>query len=151
MSSICAVAFVFIGASIFTMLTCKTCSPFIDYEKSLDVEQLEVYKQVVLERQKIYLHGLCLGAILAFCYLYFTGQSINPLTNSCIFVAIALFTQYCYYMLYPKSEYMVTLMKNKDQLQKWQNVNKHMQYRYHLGMVFGVIGYFLLSYGLQQK
>lgn len=151
MSLFCAVAFLFIGASVLTMITCKTCSPFIEYERSLDEEQHAVYKQVVNERQKIYLHGLCLGALLAFGYLYFTGQSMNPLTNSCIFVAIALFTQYCYYMLYPKSEYMVTLMRNKDQLQKWQNVYKHMQYRYHVGMVLGVVGYFLLSYGLQQK
>lgn len=147
--SFCVIAAIFIGASIYTMLTCKSCSPFLEYQQSLDAEQAQVYKNVVEERQHIYLTGLVLGTLLSFVYLYVNNLGLNPITNSCVFVSIALFTQYLYYVLYPKTHHMVTMMKDKSQLKKWHAVYKHMQYRYHLGMVLGLIGYFLLSYGLQ--
>jgi len=53
-----------------------------------------------------------------------------------------------YYMLYPKSAYMVNNLENKDQSSKWLAVYKTMQYKYHVGMILGLVGYFLLSYGL---
>jgi len=146
----CLVATVFVVASIYTMLTCKTCSPFIDYEQSLNPAQLAVYKQVVKERENIYLIGLVIGILFSFAYLYMNNLGLNPLNNSCIFVSIALTTQYLVYMLYPKTNYMVTLMENKDQLNKWLAVYKHMQYKYHIGMVLGFVGFFLFSYGVQQ-
>ena len=146
--SFCVVAAIFLGASIYTMITCNKCSPFIEYEQSLNPEQKVLYKQIVEERQKIYLTGLVLGTILAFAYLYFNKLDLNPLKNSCIFVAIALITQYMYYMLYPKSAYMVNNLENKDQSSKWLAVYKTMQYKYHIGMILGLVGYFLLSYGL---
>jgi len=144
----CVVAAIFLGASIYTIITCKQCSPFIEYEKSLNSEQKVLYTQIVEERQKIYLTGLILGTILAFAYLYFNKLDLNPLKHSCIFVAIALVTQYMYYMLYPKSAYMVNNLENKDQSSKWLAVYKTMQYKYHVGMILGLVGYFLLSYGL---
>lgn len=147
----CLVATIFVTASVYTMISCKTCSPFVEYEKSLNAEQLQVYHQVVKERQNIYLIGLVIGTLVAFIYLYTNGLGLNPLNNSCVFVAIALAIQYIVYTLYPKTNYMVTLMKNEDQLQKWLAVYKHMQTKYHIGMVLGCVGYFLFAYGIQQK
>jgi|LakMenEpi03Aug12_release.lakeMendotaPanAssembly.Ray.scaffolds.fasta_scaffold513082_2 hypothetical protein len=149
--SYCAVAAIFIGASIYTMMTCKKCSPFLEFETSLTPQQKHMHSQIIKERERIYLSGLILGTLLAFVYLYGYGLSMNPLKSSCVFVAIALATQYIYYMLAPKSQYMVTEMNNKDQLEKWLAVYKHMQYRYHFGMVLGLIGYFLFAYGFQLK
>ena len=64
--SFCVIAAIFIGASIYTMITCKSCSPFVEYEQSLNEEQKQIYMKVVEERQKIYLTGLVLGSFLAF-------------------------------------------------------------------------------------
>jgi uncharacterized protein YacL len=147
--SFCVIAAIFLGASIYTMITCSSCSPFLDYEQSLDEKQRTVYHKVVAERQRIYLTGLVLGTLLAFVYLYTNNLGISPFNNSCVFVSISLFTQYIYYILFPKSHNMVTIMNSKTQLEKWHAVYKHMQFRYHGGMVLGLIGYFLLAYGLQ--
>lgn len=149
--SFCLIASIFMGASIYTMLSCKDCPPFIEYEKSLDETQHQEYTKIVRERVSIYITGLILGTILALLYLYLNNMDIDPFKHSCIFVAIALTTQYLYYMLYPKSAYMVTKMKSTDQLIKWQAINKHMQYKYHMGMLLGIIGYFFLSYGLNKN
>ena len=146
----CIIAALFIGASIYTMLTCKSCSPFIEYEQSLNNEQKQAYQKIINERQQIYLTGLIFGTVLAFFYLYANGLELSPFKHSCIFVAIALFTQYLYYMVYPKSTNMVTLMENKDQLKKWHTVYKYMQYRYHIGMGLGLLGYFLFAYGIKK-
>ncbi|QKF94768.1 hypothetical protein QKU48_gp1310 [Fadolivirus algeromassiliense] len=149
--SFCIVAAIFVGASVYTMLTCKSCSPFVEYEQSLNQEQKQIYQNVVNERQKIYLTGLVVGTVLALLYLYGSNLELSPLKHSCIFVGIALATQYLYYMLYPKSVHMVTLMESQDQLKKWNAVYKHMQYRYHVGMVLGLVGYFLFSYGVKKQ
>ena len=148
--SFCVIAAIFIGASIYTMVTCSTCSPFVEYEKSLDSEQLRMYKQIVTERKNIYLGGLVLGSLLALLYLYTNGLELGAVGNSCIFVAIAMSTQYLFYMLYPKSNYMVTSMKNEEQLNKWLAVYKHMQNRYHVGMLLGLVGYFLFAFAIQK-
>ena len=148
--SSCLIASIFVAGSVYTMLSCKSCSPFLEYEQSLSPEQKAIYQKVVEERQKIYIYGLALGSLLALLYLYSTGLETSRMQASCIFVAIALATQYLYYMLSPKTFDMVTLMENKDQLTKYNNVYKHMQYRYHFGMLLGLIGYFLFAYGIKQ-
>lgn len=146
----CIIAALFIGASVYTIMTCKTCSPFVEYEESLNNEQKQIYKKIVNERQQIYLTGFVVGTVLGLLYLYVNNLGLSPLKHSCIFVAITLSIQYLYYMLYPKSNNMVTLMENREQLNKWHAVYKHMQYRYHIGMVLGIIGYFLFAYGIKK-
>ena len=69
-NTLCIIAAIFIGASVYTMVTCPTCSPFIEYQQSLDEEQLKMYKQITNERRNIYLGGLVLGSLLAFLYMY---------------------------------------------------------------------------------
>ena len=149
--SYCLVAAIFLGASIFTMLTCKSCSPFVEYENSLNLKQKLVYKQVVSERQSNYIKGLVLGSVIALFYLYFNLGTINPLRHACIFVAIALFVQYLYYNLVPKSIYMLEVLNTPDQVKKWLEVYKTMKMRYHIGMLLGLIGYFIFAYGIFKR
>lgn len=147
--SYCLIATIFVVASVYTMLTCKHCSPFLEYEQSLSPQQKLIYEEIVSERQRIYLTGLILGTVLAFLYLYMNNLSLNPLENSCVFVAIAMLTQYFYYKFTPKSRMMLSYMQNQDQINKWLDVYNHMTFRYHFGMLLGLIGYFIFSYNIQ--
>lgn len=141
----CLIAFALIAASLYTMFVCESCPPFINYMKSLKPEQQELYAMIVDERKKIAMYGLALGVILGFVYLYFYKKSFNPFINGCTFVAIVLMTQYLFYMLMPKQS-MLPHLEGKDQIDGWYNTYKFMQYRYHLGALIGVIGYFLFAY-----
>ena len=147
--SYCVIAAIFIGASIYTMLTCETCSPFTDFLESLTPEQKVKYTQIIQERQRLYVHGLVLGSIVSLLYLYFATGTFNPLTNVCAFVAIALAVQYFYYTLTPKSQWIITSLDKEDQRQKWLNVYTHMKTRYHVGMLLGLIGYGLFAFSTQ--
>lgn len=145
---LCIIPSIFASAIIYTMSICINCSPFIEYEKSLDENQKMLYKQSVNERQKIYIIGLIIGIIIA--TLYYVYRSTNNLNknavnDSCILLSIVLFTQYIVYMIYPKKINMVTLMNNKEQLEKWNDVYKYMQNRYYTGMLIGGVGYVILS------
>lgn len=145
--SFCAIATIFIISSLYMVLTCKSCSPIKEYEESLDEQQKKIYNNIVKERMKIYLYGFAFGIIIALGYLYLNNMSF-PMANSCIFVSIAFITQHIIYSLYPKSDYMVRHLKSVDQVNKWFDVYRFMIKRFHIGAVIGLIGYFLLSFGL---
>jgi len=144
---LCLVAFMFVGASLYTMLNCTKCPPFTSYFDSLDNKQKYLYLSIVEERKKLAMWGLMLGLLLAFFYLFFMKNKINIFMNGCAFAGIVLLTQYLFYMLYPKTDYMVLHLK-QEQMEGWLNVYKQMQYRYHMGMLLGVVGYFLLGMSL---
>lgn len=146
--SLCLVASAFIGASLYTTLTCDKCQPHVDYRNSLGPVQKKIYLEIVEERKRIYIHGLILGAILASLFLWYKFNTINPLTNGCIFSSIVLVTQYFYYMTKKKEKYMLNYLTNKDQIDGWLDVYKTMQNKYHIGMMLGIIGYILLGYGI---
>lgn len=144
----CIISAIFLGASLYTILTCKNSQTFLDYENSLDLEQKNMYNKIVAERRGLYFKGLIIGSILAMLYLIYVKKTDNPLTHSCAFVAIAMFVQYMVYTLSPKSDYMIRHMKNGDQVDKWLEVYKTMKNRYHMGMLLGLVGYFLFSFGI---
>lgn len=148
--NLCLVAFMFMGASIYTMMKCDDCPPFASYKASMDETQKVLYQAIVDERKKLYLQGLGLGFGLSFLYLFMFKKTLNPFAHACIFATIILLTQYLYYMLMPKSAYMLPMLKGKDQVNEWLKVYREMQLRYHLGMLFGAIGYFILAVGLSK-
>jgi uncharacterized protein YacL len=129
------------------MITCEQCQPFISYRNSLSQEQLKIYQMVSKERLMLAIQGLALGIFLSFVVLLIYKNTLNPVSNACLFTAIALFTQYLYYMLTPKLS-MLQFLDNKEQVNEWYKVYRFMQNRYHMGMLFGAIGYFLLGFGL---
>ena len=146
--SYCLIASIFIAASIYTTLSAKVCTPCVQFEASLNAEQLSMYKKVMEERQRIYIMGLVLGILFAFLFLYFNRHSLNPLKHGCVFVAITMTTQFFFYMLSPKKYGMISILKDPEQYKKWHAVHRYMQTRYYLGALLGMAGYFLFSYNL---
>lgn len=144
--SYCVIAFLFIGASVYTMLTCKSCSPFVEFTSALNDEQKTIYQSIIAERQRIYVHGLVLGTILSLFYLYFATGMINPFAHGCVFVAIALTVQYFYYTFVPKRQLIVTNLETEDKRRRWLDVYNHMKMRYHIGMLLGLLGYGAFAY-----
>ena len=150
-SFFCLVGVMFLAGSIYTMLICTDCPPFQEYRNSLTPDLLDVYQDVARERNNLYLQGLVLGVVLAMVFLYFSKGSLDVFGNSCVFTGIATAVQYFYYILTPKTVYMLPLLGNQEQVELWHDVYKTMQGRYHLGMLIGFIGYFTLAYGMQRN
>ena len=165
----CLIALLFIGASLYT--TISQCKPCEELKQNLDPTQLEIYSDIVKERLYNYYIGLILGIVLALIY-YKYGRNVNvnvngnsnansnvnnsegnningPLGNRicsiCIYLAIILSTQFLYYMLVPKSKYMLDYL-NGDQIKLWLETYKTMRNKYYFGALFGIIAYFILMF-----
>ena len=57
----------------------------------------------------------------------------------CMVAAVAFSVNYFYYILSPKSDWMVLHLKSGEETQAWLKVYRTMQFNYHLGLVLGII------------
>jgi len=143
----CLIASIFLGASLLTTIKCTDCAPFSQYEQTLDEEQKQLYKEIKTERAGIYVKGLLLGMIFGGLYFYNVMGTDYTLAHSCAILSIIMGTQYLVYQLHPKKNWMLNSLKTREQIDGWLEVYKHMKGKYHLGMLLGLVGFGLLSYG----
>jgi len=58
-------------------------------------------------------------------------------------------TNYFYYVLHPKTEWMLAHINTKEQNIAWLTMYKEMQYNYHLGLALGIIGVGVLAFAFR--
>jgi len=141
-----------------------------DYVQTLTEDQQQIYAKIVAERRGIYLRGFGWGLLLSAILL---GVHHQYLTMSrtvllCNVAAITLTTNYFYYMLSPKSDWMVLHFNNNnnnnnnhsdaanedaanEDAANWLRVYRGMQVNYHVGLVLGIAGTVLLSNAFYSK
>ena len=141
---VCSAAAAFFGGMLFVSLNPYSAEKLNRFMSLMTPEQQSIYKEVSRERMHIYLMGLIIGLLLGFIYLYH-GVKGAGLTRTCGFVFITMATTYLFYLLYPKSKYMLTYLTTDEQRAAWLDVYRGMQYRHYMGMVLGIIAYVLVS------
>ena len=139
-----------LGSSILTMMTSKTSGVFSKFNNLLDDNQRQVYKSIVQERASIYAQSLILGLVLAILVV-FNLKKLGQTPRVCLFILIALGTNYLMYSLYPKSTYMLEHLRSTEQNKAWLAIYKEMKMRCTLGLVLGALGYLLLARGVCGK
>jgi hypothetical protein len=155
-SRTCLIAMMFIiGNLIFTYLIGRN-SIIRNYQDSLDETQQKIYKNIVDERKKIALQGYFLGlglSIGALITRYFLVKDKRSLLNTsisglCITIVMTFITQYFYYILIPKTDWMLHHLKTDQQKQQWLKVYRSYSWNYHISMLIGLIGAGLLGYSI---
>ena len=116
-----------------------------EFIKTLDKEQLDIYKSIIEFRFNLWLQGLVAGLICALVVCYFLANNFNNYGGALLFTAILMFVNYMYYTLYPKPAWMLDYTKNQKQVKEWLDVYQFMKNRYHWGILCGVAAFFLLS------
>lgn len=144
--SYCLVGAALLGSMIVSMLTSKQSKSFKDFFVLLDDNQQQIYKSITKERLHIYIQGTIIGVILAIIVKYNVKFSKN--VSICVFIVIALGFNWAYYLLYPKSEYMLNHLNSQSQTKAWLKIYKEMKLRSHVGLLLGVVGYILLGMGV---
>ena len=148
----CAVSVVFIVAMIYMLYATTQSNIIQEYEKTLSPELLAVYKKIVNERTSIYYYGYFLGFILSLVFIAYNYKvRMVPLASMplvCIIVSISFFTNYFYYILSPKSNWLTDHLKTQEEIKAWSKMYKGMQKYYHTGLVLGLvaIGIFAFSF-----
>jgi len=143
----CLVSGVFLVSMIY-MLNSTTITN--DYEKQLPNELQPVYKSIVKERVQIYYTGYFLGFILSVLFIlynvYVKKEKYNALSLVCIIITISFLTNYFFYILSPKKNWMLDNIKSQEQTKAWMKMYKGMQTTYNSGLVLGIISMGFFAY-----
>jgi hypothetical protein len=146
----CLISLVFIISTNYFTLSVDKQDINNKYVNNLTDTQLIKYKKIVDERKKISITGYVLGLCLSISLIllnYFVFKLDIKLTT-CIVGAITFLTHYFFYILSPKSDWMILHLK-EDQMKDWLYVYKNMQYNYHLSFVVGIIATMILAYSFK--
>ena len=143
-NALCAVGIVLLTANLTVTLTAVHNGSEKHFYRSLTVRQRMRYKAIVEERRTLYLQGLLCGVILAAfaiaAYRSFRKDRYPPAAEVCMPGGIALLTTYLYYLLSPKSDYMILHLDSRALREEWMKITQAMTRKYHLGLLLGVVG-----------
>lgn len=96
------------------------------------------YEKIIIERRNHYYYGLMLGAFISVIILNYY-RIPNKITRTSLFFTIMLGTALIFYMIMPKSDYMLNHLKTPEQNKKWLEVYKNMKMRYFIGFLLGIL------------
>jgi hypothetical protein len=122
------------------------------YEAQLPSDLQEIYRKIQRERLHIYYYGYSLGFILSLIIIIYNYQNKSKLSTShmvCIVISTSFLTNYFYYMLSPKTSWMLDHIKTPEQTKAWLTMYRQMQVYYHTGFVLGLVGVGLFAYSFR--
>lgn len=140
----CTVAGALIGGMLMIHLNTDR-SVMGDFYQTFTPKQMMIMRHIKMMRMRIWATGLLVGLVVA--YLLTPKLPSTLLRADCVFTGIALLVNYFWYMLCPKDVYMIEHLR-EDQVDEWLEVKKMMQRNYHLGMLVGGAGVFVLGNAL---
>jgi len=138
----CSLGLVFLIANIFTMFCVDKCDNKQKFMDMLSEEQKKKYNKIICERRRIYFMGYSFGLFVSIISIF---NETNNLKRVCMSGAITMIISYLFYILYPKSDYMILHLNDKKKRKVWLDIYKQMQKRYHYGLLFGIFSVILLS------
>ena len=149
----CMISAVFIIGMIYFYNMTNKSEIVKHYKEKLPSDLQKRYKTISEERKKISIHGYILGLVFSlfiiFYNLKFKGQRLNTTSLVCTVMATCFLTNYFYYMLSPKSDWMLNHINNPEQVKAWLQMYREMSYNYHAGLAFGIIGVGILAFAFR--
>ena len=123
------------------------------YKSSLSSDLQKRYEKITKERTNISYQGYALGVILSLGIIFYNlkikRSRMNTTALVCTVVATAFVTNYFYYMLSPKSDWMLNHMSNQEEVKAWLLMYREMQFNYHMGLVLGIIAVGVLAFAFR--
>jgi len=149
----CMISVIFvIGMIYFYNMTDKS-TIVKHYKSSLSSDLQKRYEKITKERTNISYKGYILGVILSLGIIFYNlkikHSKMNTTSLVCTVLATAFITNYFYYMIHPKSEWMLNHMNNQEEVKAWLQMYREMQYNYHMGLVLGIIAVGILAFAFR--
>jgi len=152
----CSLALVFIISMIYMHNASSKSNTVQNYQKQLPADLQDLYKKIVNERLRIYYFGYILGFILSAIIIFYNysvskgrrGKNMSTASIVCTVIAVSFITNYFYYILSPKTNWMLDHIKTEEQTKAWLKMYRSMQVYYHTGLVLGIIAvaFFALAF-----
>jgi uncharacterized protein YacL len=123
------------------------------YKSSLPSDLQKRYDNISQERMKIsvygYIYGFILSLFIIFYNLKFKGIKMNTFALVCTVMATCFLTNYFYYMLSPKSDWMLNHINNPEQVKAWLLMYREMSFNYHTGLALGIIAVGIFAFAFR--
>lgn len=120
------------------------------FENLLNDNQKITYEKIKLERRNIYFKGYFLGFFLSILIILYSPK-IKKTNMICTIGVVSFVTNYFYYILSPKSDWMVLHLHSTEQKKAWLEIYRTMQYNHHFGFLLGIIALMVLTNGIYTK
>ena len=108
------------------------------YKDKLSSDLQQRYEKIARERMIISCQGYIAGVILSLFIIFYKGIK-NPYSLVCTVMATCFLTNYLYYMLHPKSDWVLNHVETKEEVKAWLQMYREMQYNYHAGLSLGIV------------
>jgi uncharacterized protein YacL len=123
------------------------------YKEKLSSDLQKRYEKIAKERMNISLHGYALGLVFSlFIILYnlkMKGTKWNTLSLVCTVIATCFLTNYFYYMLSPKSDWMLKHISSPEEAKAWLQMYREMSFNYHMGMALGIVAVGIFAFAFR--
>lgn len=149
----CSISLIFIiGMIYFYNATSK--SEIVKHYKANLPKDLQIrYDKIARERMTISYHGYGLGLAFSLMIIFYNvkmkGKLMSNTSLVCTVLSVSFFTNYFYYMLSPKTDWMLNHMNSPEQTKAWLQMYREMQFNYHLGLVLGIVAVGVLAFAFR--
>jgi len=118
------------------------------YKGKLSPDLQKRYDAIARERMMISCQGYVAGVFLSLLIIFYRGIK-NPFSLVCTVMATCFLTNYFYYMLSPKSDWMLNHINSPEQTKAWLQMYREMSYNYHMGIALGVIAVGIFAFAFR--
>lgn len=149
----CGLAAAFVIAMVlmnYWMITNQTTQK---YRAQLPSSLQKTYDEIVKERTQIFYTGYIIGVLLAARLIYYNTQIKKEKMGTCAMVCLTIFiafiTNYFYYVLSPKTKWMLNSIEDPEQTKAWLQMYRTMQLYYHGSLILGLIAVGVLAFAFR--
>jgi hypothetical protein len=149
----CIISVIFLIGMIYFYNMSNKSEIVRHYKDKLSSDLQNRYDKISRERMMISYQGYALGFILSLGIIFYNykikGEKLGTTSLVCTVIATAFITNYFYYILHPKSDWMLNHLQNKEEIRVWLEMYREMQYNYHMGLVLGIISVGILAFAFR--
>ncbi len=149
----CSISLIFIIGMIYFYNATSKSEVVKQYKTRLPKDLQIRYENISRERMMISYYGYGLGVLLSLAIIFYNkkmkGKLLSNASLVCIVLSVSFFTNYFYYMLSPKTDWMLNHVKNPEETKAWLQMYREMQFNYHLGLVLGIIAVGVLAFAFR--
>jgi len=149
----CSIAVAFIIGKIYFYNATQNSEIVKHYREKLPTNLKLLYDKLSNERLKISIYGYVLGFLLSLCIIFYNlrlkREKLRNISLVCIVITTCFLTNYFYYMLTPKSDWMLNHINNPEQTKLWLQMYRAMSVYYHSGLVLGIVAVGILAFAFR--
>ena len=151
----CSISAVFLIGMIYMNYSVAKSQIITKYKSQLPEKLQKIYEKITNERTTIYYQGYALGFILSLFIIianvYSGHKMLSTMSMVCLVFATSFITNYFYYILSPKKNWMLNYIETPDQTKLWLQMYRGMQVYYHTGLVLGIIAVSIFAHAFRLR